>query len=209
VSATLPVLARNDGLLILDKPAGLPSARPLRGGDSVEERLDGAWLCHRLDTDTAGCLAVATRRPALRAAQQAFAAGEVRKLYWAVVTGVPAASAGTIDVPLLKVSSAAAGWRMVTDPRGQPAWTGWRVLGAASGITLLELDLRTGRTHQARAHCAALGHPVVGDTRYGGPPGPMQLLARSLSLCGLSATAPVPPHMRAAVGACQAEAARR
>lgn len=211
--ATLPVLTRGDGLLILDKPAGLPAAVPKRGGDSVEARLAAArprgFLCHRLDTDTAGCLAVATSRRALRDAQDAFAAGTVTKLYWAVVAGRPAQEAGAIDLPLAKRSTAAEGWRMVPAADGKPARTLWRVLHPGADMSVLELDLRTGRTHQARAHCAALGHPILGDPRYGGSPGPMMLLARALALCGLEAVAPAPPHMAAALAVVQAEAARR
>jgi 23S rRNA-/tRNA-specific pseudouridylate synthase len=133
----------------------------------------------------------------------------VGKTYWAVVRGAPPQAEGEIAVPLLKRSSAREGWRMVVDPAGQPALTAWRVLGQADGqgeiFSWLELRPRTGRTHQLRVHCAHLGCPILGDARYGGGEGPLHLLARSLSLPldpPVTATAPPPPHMRAALAAC-------
>jgi tRNA pseudouridine32 synthase/23S rRNA pseudouridine746 synthase len=216
---TLPILAANPRLVILDKPAGLPSHAGPRGGPSVEDwfprlsrRRDGPWLAHRLDADTAGCLAVALRRTALLEAQAAFAAGTVRKTYWAVVQGRPPQPAGTIDLPLRKVTTPD-GWRMQAGAGGQAARTDWRLRGAADGLSWLELQPRTGRTHQVRVHCAALGCPVLGDPIYGGGnghydgTGTLHLLARALILpapLDLAAQAPAPAHMRAALRECGA-----
>ncbi len=190
--------------MVLDKPAGLPVHAGPRGGASVEDcfpalsrRRDGPWLAHRLDADTAGCLVVALRRAALVAAQAEFAAGRARKVYWAIVVGRPAGDSGRVEAALRKVSNRG-GWRMVVDEGGQPAVTEWRVLGSAGGESLLELRPRTGRTHQIRVHCAALGHPLVGDAIYGANGGGLQLLARSIGLDlepAVSAVAPPPPHM--------------
>jgi tRNA pseudouridine32 synthase/23S rRNA pseudouridine746 synthase len=206
-----PILFRDQRFVVLDKPAGLPVHPGPRGGPSVEDffpllsrRKDGPWLVHRLDADTTGCLLVALRRSALGAAQAEFAAGRAHKTYWAMVRGVPATVAGTIDAPLLRLN-ARDGWRMVVDAAGKQAVTDWRVLGQAGDTAWLELTPHTGRTHQVRVHCAALGFPVVGDRLYDGGLGTLQLLARALDLRldpPLSAVAPVPAHMREALLDC-------
>ena len=203
-----PILFRDERFVVLDKPPGLPVHPGPRGGPSVEDwfpllsrRRQGPWLVHRLDADTSGCLLIALRRAALIAAQAEFAAGRARKIYWAVVHGVPPAMQGTVDASLER-SSTRAGWHMVVDPAGKAAITDWRVLGRLDGSTWLELAPRTGRTHQVRVHCAALGCPVLGDAIYGGGAGKLQLLARAIALDldpPVSATAPVPQHMRAAL----------
>ena len=174
------MLYEDPHLVVLNKPAGLPVHAGPRGGPSVEDmfpqlsrRRSGPWLAHRLDADTAGCLVVALRRAALVAVQAAFAEGRVRKTYWAVVDGTPGTDAGEVDAPLLK-RSGVGGWRMVVDPAGAAARTAWRVRGhvgaQTGGQTWLELHPLTGRTHQVRVHCAALGCPVVGDAVYGTAP---------------------------------------
>ncbi|HUZ64633.1 MAG TPA: RNA pseudouridine synthase [Acetobacteraceae bacterium] len=205
-----PILFRDARFAVLDKPAGVAVHPGPRGGPSVEDCFpalrrgkEGPWLAHRLDADTAGCLVVALRRSALRAAQALFAAGQVEKTYWAVVRGGPEADAGRVEAPLLRHSDAA-GWRMRVDPAGQVAMTDWRVLGRGEGVSWLELRPRTGRTHQVRVHCAALGCPVAGDPVYGGGAGRLHLLARAIHLPldpPLAATAPVPPHMAALLAA--------
>jgi tRNA pseudouridine32 synthase/23S rRNA pseudouridine746 synthase len=135
-----------------------------------------------LDTDTSGCLVIAVRRAALHAAQAAFAAGRVEKVYWAVVDGTPAAEQGVIEANLTKQSTRQAGWRMVVAAGGQDAVTAWRVLGRGAGKTWLELRPQTGRTHQIRVHCAHFGHPLLGDPVYGTGQGRLQLLARGITL---------------------------
>ncbi len=182
-------LFRCENFVVIDKPAGLPVHPGPSGGASVEDffpqlsrRRDGPWLAHRLDTDTSGCLVIALRRAALHAAQAAFAAGRVEKVYWAIVEGVPSADAGVIEAGLCKHSTREAGWRMVVDPTGQSAVTAWRLLGRGAGKSWLELRPRTGRTHQIRVHCAHLGHPLLGDPIYGRGQGRLQLLARSIVL---------------------------
>lgn len=207
----LAILFRDSRFVVIDKPAGLKVHPGPGGGPSVEDffptlsrRRDGPWLAHRLDADTAGCLVIALRRAALHEAQAAFAAGTVEKTYWAVVHGDPPAPSGTIDAPLLKRTDRQ-GWRMAVDQAGQPAITDWTIRGRAGETTWLELHPRTGRTHQVRAHCAHLGFSVVGDPIYGNADAPLHLLARAIALPlapPLTATAPVPPHMRAALEAC-------
>jgi tRNA pseudouridine32 synthase/23S rRNA pseudouridine746 synthase len=206
----LTELFRDPRVVVIDKPAGLPVHAGPRGGASVEDqfatltrRKHGPWLAHRLDADTSGCLAIALTKTALIEAQHAFAAGTVRKVYWAITAGTPNAPAGTLDAPLLK-RNAKTGWRMVVDPAGDPAISDWRVLASNGALSLLEIRPRTGRTHQVRVHCAALGCPILGDPVYGAGGAPLALLARGLTLPlvpPITATAPLPPHMRDAMAA--------
>ncbi|MFT8722855.1 MAG: RNA pseudouridine synthase [Acetobacter malorum] len=208
----LSVLYQDQHVVILDKPAGVPVHAGPKGGPCVEDcfpllsrRKDGPWLAHRLDAETSGCLAIALRKQPLLAMQKAFADKTARKTYWAVVEGGPDADRGEISLPLTK-KTAPSGWRMITAPDGTPARTDWRVLGRGEGLCWLELSLHTGRTHQARVHCAAMGWPILGDTLYGHPyPGGLHLLARSLTLPltpPISATAPPREGMEAALRAC-------
>lgn len=211
----IPILFQDSRFVVLNKPAGLKVHPGPAGGPSVEDifptlsrRKDGPWLAHRLDADTAGCLLVALRKAALLEAQSLFAAGRAEKTYWAAVRGTPPGTNGTIEAPLLKRTTGRI-WRMEPDPSGQPAVTEWRLLGAAPGIAWLEFRPRTGRTHQIRAHAAALGCPLLGDPVYGDGQGPLHLLARSLCLKLdplLNVTAPVPAHMQAALVRCGAQA---
>ncbi len=205
------ILFQDARFVVLDKPAGLAVHAGPRGGRSVEDmfsklsrRREGPWLAHRLDADTAGCLLIALRLAALHVAQAAFAAGRVRKTYWAVVAGSPKAECGIVEAPLRKVAGPQ-GWRMVADGAGQAAVTEWRVRGRGDGMTWLELHPRTGRTHQVRVHCASLGCPILGDPVYGAGQGRLHLLARALSLSldpPVAAEAPVPDHMMRAWTAC-------
>ena len=208
------VLYRDGLVLVINKPSGIPVHAGPGGGPNLEH-----WfpllrfglprppaLAHRLDRDTAGCLVLGRHPKGLRRLGRLFSEGKVEKIYWAVVAGVPTEPAGRIDAPLRKLPRGVTGWHMVVDPAGIPAVTDYRVLGAADGHAWLELRPRTGRTHQIRVHCAALGCPVVGDAGYGGPPGqPLQLLARSVALPlypakpPIAVTAPVPSHMLAAL----------
>jgi len=206
-----PILFRDSRFVVLNKPAGLKVHAGPGGGPSVEDcfpalslRRDGPWLAHRLDADTAGCLVIALRRSALLAAQAAFATGQARKTYWAVVQGNLSTPSGAISLPLSRHTTKA-GWRMRADASGQAAITDWQVLGEADGLTWLELTPHTGRTHQLRVHCAAMGCPILGDGLYGAKTDAMHLLARSIVLDlapPLGAVAPPPVFMHAALMAC-------
>jgi tRNA pseudouridine32 synthase/23S rRNA pseudouridine746 synthase/23S rRNA pseudouridine1911/1915/1917 synthase len=208
------VLYRDGLILVIDKPAGIP----VHGGPGRSPHLEHWFpllkfglpnppaLAHRLDRDTSGCLVLGRHPKALRRLGRLFAEGQVEKTYWAVVTGAPTEGEGRIENHLLK-QSRGTGWRMIIDPIGQVAVTDYRVLATAGGQSWLELRPRTGRTHQIRVHCAALGWPVVGDPVYGNPDTtrPMLLHARAISLplypakLPIAVTAPVPEHMRAAL----------
>lgn len=205
-----PVLFRDPRFLIIDKPPGLPVHPGPGGGPSVEDsfpllsrRPDGPWLAHRLDRDTSGCLLIALRKQPLLAAQAAFANGLAHKTYWAVVRGRPTADSGTVAMKMAKQSDQR-GWRMVQAATGQDSRTDWRLLASDGHVSWLELQLLSGRTHQARLHCASLGCPILGDPIYGDAPAPgeqkLYLMSRTLALPldpPVSAVAPPPDHIRA------------
>jgi RluA family pseudouridine synthase len=211
------VLFRDERVIVLDKPAGLPVHAGPRGGVSIEDLLPQLadhpgrvpMLAHRLDRDTGGCLVLARRRSALRALMALFADGTIDKTYWAVVRGQPPSDSGTVAAPLKKIANKS-GWRMAVDPSGQAAVTGYRLLGRSADLAWLELKPRTGRTHQVRVHCAALGCPILGDPLYGAAEGaaPLHLLARRVEIPSqpgapaIAATAPMPEALRAAFAAC-------
>ena len=196
--------------IVIDKPNGLAVDAPRLGGDCIEYRIGELMLgfkrpptaMHRLDQDTSGCLLFA-RNPRARAEiQKSFEAGAVEKRYLAVLGGEPAGDEGLIDLPLAKVSSAEAGWRMVGDRdgklAGKSARTRWRKLEVRDGKTLVEFRPLTGRTHQIRVHAReGLGIGILGDRVYGFPGGEMLLHASRLvvprgSKPVIDVTAPLP-----------------
>jgi len=208
------VLYRDGLILVIDKPAGI-AVHPGPGGGPNLESGFGALrfglpyppsLAHRLDRDTSGCLVLGRHPKALRRLGVLFASGQVEKTYWAIVDGSPVETEGRIETGLKKLSRGS-GWRMMIDAEGARSVTEYRVLGAAHGRAWLELRPRTGRTHQIRVHCAALGCAVVGDPIYGRSPSrePLLLHARAISLPlyparqPIAVTAPAPPHMLAAL----------
>ena len=175
-----PVLFEDDHLLVIDKPAGTA----VHGGSGVSfgviEQLRRARptarfleLVHRLDRETSGLLLVAKKRSALVALQEQFRARETGKTYAALVAGAWPASLKVVDVPLHKTLNAA-GERHVRavgadHEDGQRAISLVKVVRAlpGSGATLLDVTIKTGRTHQIRVHLAHSGHVIVGDDRYG------------------------------------------
>jgi tRNA pseudouridine32 synthase / 23S rRNA pseudouridine746 synthase len=204
------VLYRDGLVLIIDKPAGIPVHAGPGGGPNLEAGFDALRfglphppaLAHRLDRDTSGCLVLGRHAKALRRLCALFAAGRIEKTYWAVVEGEPREEEGRIETGLKKISRGG-GWRIVIDPAGARAVTRYRVLGRGSGRSWLELKPETGRTHQLRVHCAALGVPVLGDSVYGRGRGAARPLlhARSISVPlypgrpAIAATAPAPDDM--------------
>lgn len=219
------VLYKDQDVIVLNKPAGLP----VHGGPNSPDHLElylpplsFGWsqpprLAHRLDRDTSGCLVLGRHDKAISRLGKMFMQGRVGKAYWAVLLGEVAGQAGTVDLPIRKITvprkgERHGGWRIVCDPEGQPAVTQWRVLGRAEGLTWVECVPKTGRTHQIRVHMKALGCPVRGDAYYGPDPAPgvpLHLHSRMISLPALApskapihVTAPPPEHMRAALQAC-------
>ncbi len=209
------MLYRDGLVLIIDKPAGIPVHAGPGGGPNLEAGFDALRfglrrppaLAHRLDRETSGCLVLGRHPKALRRLGILFAAGKVEKVYWAVVAGIPVTPEGTIDARLKKLTRKSS-WRIEVHPQGQEAVTDYRVLGTHDGRAWLELRPRTGRTHQIRVHCATIGCPVAGGSRYGGPAdSPVLLHARAIALplyparLAITASAPVPQHMLAALAA--------
>jgi tRNA pseudouridine32 synthase/23S rRNA pseudouridine746 synthase len=219
------LLYRDGLMLVIDKPAGLAVHRGSPNGkdrdkESLEDHFDtlrfglprAPALAHRLDRDTSGCLVLGRHRKALAQLGKLFRNGAIDKTYWAVVEGSPEAEEGVIDLALGRLD-ANIGWWMKPDPAGQPAVTRWKVLGRGSGtLTWLGLEPLTGRTHQLRVHCAAMGWPVLGDAIYGTAPrtgGPvLHLNAREIVVplyknrVPVRITAPVPEHMRERLAEC-------
>ncbi|MGK2286874.1 RluA family pseudouridine synthase [Pedomonas sp. V897] len=206
-------------VIVLNKPAGLAVHRGPKTPESLED-----WLplltfgfkrlpqpAHRLDRDTSGCLVLGRHPKAIRQLGGLFADRAVRKTYWAVVEGHLPVKEGVIEAPLRKISSKAAGWRMIAAADGDPAVTRYRVLGESQRRSWVELIPETGRTHQLRVHCATLGHPIAGDRQYGEgvtTGASLMLHAREITLHlggsgqPIRVAAPPPPGMAEALKAC-------
>jgi len=169
-------------IVVVDKPAGV-AAHPSLGwdGPSVVEHLAAAGfristsgaaerqgIVQRLDVGTSGLMVVAKSEPAYTALKRAFKARTVRKIYHTLVQGHPDPFEGTIDAPIGRHPGAE--YKMAVIDGGRHSVTHYRVLEAFRAVTLLEVHLETGRTHQIRVHMQAIRHPCVGDPTYGGDP---------------------------------------
>lgn len=218
------VIYKDEWLIALNKPAGLAVQGGSKVGQHVDRLLDGLkfekeerpFIVHRLDKETSGVLLLARDRKTAAKLAQMFQTKQMRKIYWAVLDGVPAVEKGKINAPLLKKSGRDGYESVVVDENGQKAVTYYCTLDKAGNkVSWLALMPKTGRTHQLRVHCASMGTPILGDVKYGaerfsgkGEASPlfsekMHLHARSLSLPHpmkpgklLSVKAPLPPHMR-------------
>jgi 23S rRNA pseudouridine955/2504/2580 synthase len=125
-------------------------------------------LVHRLDKDTSGALVLARTARAAAYFSKSFSGRTARKTYWAIVVGVPSIEDGFIDLPLGKQPGTGGEKMQVDEKEGQPARTRYRVIDRAGNrAAWVELQPHTGRTHQLRVHMAAIGHPIVGDGKYG------------------------------------------
>ncbi|TNC65170.1 RluA family pseudouridine synthase [Rubellimicrobium roseum] len=231
------VMWKDEHIIALNKPPGLPS----QGGSGQGERhVDGLSpalmfgykdrpkLVHRLDKDTSGVLLLARTDRVARALSEALRHRNVRKIYWAAVAGVPTPRAGTIKFGLVKEGGRGDEKMRAIHPREVEATPGAKravtqfmtVENAGGRLSWVAMQPVTGRTHQLRAHMAELGHPILGDGKYGGSAQEnlgdgwgagmggdlsrkLHLHARTLIIehpitkAMLTLTAPLPPHMKA------------
>lgn len=172
------VISKDRAAIVLNKPPGLAT----QGGSGTFQHVDGLLdayadsgprprLVHRLDKDTSGVLLIARTPGSAAYFSKRFSGRSARKIYWALVIGVPDVADGLIDLPLAK-QPGSGGEKMMVDKsgEGQTARSRYRVIDRAGNrAAWVELQPLTGRTHQLRVHMAAIGHPIVGDGKYGGP----------------------------------------
>jgi 23S rRNA pseudouridine955/2504/2580 synthase len=215
-------LYEDDDVLVLDKPMGLA----VQGGSGMTRHVDGLLeslrdahdqrprLVHRLDRDTSGCLLVAKTRFAASALAKTFRSRSARKIYWAVVVGVPKPKQGRISTFLAKDEREDESVMRIArhgEEGASHAVTYYAVVDtAAQQLAFVSLKPVTGRTHQLRAHMAHIGHPIIGDQKYfkienwelpGGLQNRLHLLARRIAVPHprggiIDVTAPLPPHMQ-------------
>ncbi|MBU6449633.1 MAG: RluA family pseudouridine synthase [Rhodospirillales bacterium] len=211
------VLYSDASVIVLNKPAGLP----VQGGSGIAVHVDGMLdalrgenperpkLVHRLDRDTSGLLVIARSGRVASKLSAAFRGRDVEKTYWALLAGLPDALEGRIDLPLKRLDlgqTSRAEPSSRKDKEAQSAVTDYRILDKAGRkFCLAELRPQTGRMHQLRAHCLALGTPILGDEVYGGVYSEhfaqrLHLHARRLSFPhpeggSLTVEAPLPKHM--------------
>ena len=216
-------LYEDDDVLVLNKPMGLA----VQGGSGTTHHLDGMLgalrgshpdaqrprLVHRLDKDTAGCLLVAKTRFAAAALAKTFRTRAARKIYWALVAGVPKPKQGRVSTFLAKQEVEEDSYMRIArhgEKDAVHAVTYYAVVEtAAQKLAWISLKPVTGRTHQLRAHMAHVGNPIVGDPKYfnienwelpGGMQNKLHLLARRIVVPHprggtIDASAPLPPHM--------------
>ena len=171
------VIHKDDAALVINKPAGLAT----QGGTKTENHVDGLLdalgyeldnrpkLVHRLDKDTSGALLLARTARSAGHFAKAFSSRTARKVYWALVVGVPDIADGFIDLAIGKQPGSGGEKMHVDEKDGQSARTRYRIVERAGNTCAwVELQPYTGRTHQLRVHMAAIGHPIVGDGKYGG-----------------------------------------
>jgi 23S rRNA pseudouridine955/2504/2580 synthase len=216
------VIRETPSAIVLNKPPGLAT----QGGSKTTKHVDGLLdafvenektprprLVHRLDKDTSGVLLIARTPGSAASFSKRFASRSARKVYWALVVGKPQLSEGVIDAALAKQPGTGGEKMHIDEENGAAAKTRYRVVDSAGQrASWVELEPLTGRTHQLRVHMAAIGHPIVGDGKYGGPDSfltgavsrKMHLHARRLIISEpkvgegtggkLDVTAELPPH---------------
>jgi 23S rRNA pseudouridine955/2504/2580 synthase len=215
-------LYEDDDLLILDKPSGIAVQGGTKTPHHIDRLLEGLGdgpetrprLVHRLDRDTSGVLVVAKRRSVAAKLGRAFQTRSVRKIYWALVHGVPKPPQGKIEAALVKATGPEGDRVRKARPgeqeRAQSAVTHYAVVDrAGQTVSFLSLKPVTGRQHQLRAHMAIIGHPILGDEKYRadtelpeGVEDRLHLHARRISFphpAGegvVDVTAKLPEHMR-------------
>ncbi|MEA3058982.1 MAG: rRNA pseudouridine synthase [Sphingomonadales bacterium] len=209
------VIYKDANAFVLNKPPGLATQGGTKTHQHLDRLLDGLAdeggrpkLVHRLDKDTSGALLVARSARSAGHFAKAFSGRTARKVYWALVVGVPDRDEGVIDAPLAKQPGTGGEKMHISEDHGLPAKTKWRTVDhAGNRAAWVELQPLTGRTHQLRAHMASIGHPIVGDAKYGGPEAfltggisrKLHLHARRIRIDApdggkIDVTADLPPH---------------
>ncbi|WND01575.1 RluA family pseudouridine synthase [Temperatibacter marinus] len=213
------VLYKDEHMIVVNKPAGLPT----QGGTGQTRHLDGLLdalkydsenrpkLVHRLDKDTSGALVLGRTPRATGLLTKAFQTKHTDKRYWAIVIGCPKMREGRIKMKMDKLPGKH-GERMVPTEEGKNSLTDYEVVdNAQKASAWLTLKPHTGRTHQLRLHCSEIGHPIVGDGKYGGKESylsgevsrKLHLHARFIDIPHpetherIRIEAPLPPHMKA------------
>jgi 23S rRNA pseudouridine955/2504/2580 synthase len=213
------ILHEDEDIYVLNKPAGLA----VQGGTKTHRHVDGLLiglgvelrerprLVHRLDRETSGVLVIAKRRAVAASLGKLFATRAVRKIYWAGVRGVPKPAQGRIDIALIKAAGPN-GDRVraaeANEEEAQHAVTYYSIIDKAPPVMAwISLKPSTGRQHQLRAHMAHIGHPILGDDKYGGDKDLPAAITNRLHLHArrivfplprggtVDVTAPLPPHM--------------
>ncbi|WP_448659729.1 RluA family pseudouridine synthase [Sphingomonas sp. CJ99] len=215
------VIHQDASAIVLNKPPGLATQGGTKTFDHVDGLLDALQfdhegrpkLVHRLDKDTSGALLIARSARAAAYFAKSFSSRTARKVYWALVVGVPSIEDGFIELPIGKQPGTGGEKMHVDEENGQPARTRYRMIERAGNrAAWVELQPMTGRTHQLRVHMAAIGHPIVGDGKYGGPEAflsggisrKMHLHARRIRIDhpdggALDVTAELPAHLAASM----------
>jgi len=234
VRPALPLLYEDDAVLVVDKPAGLLSVPTAPGADGeatalahvreyvrrTNPRRPYVGLVHRLDRDTSGALLFAKSPESRQALIALFARHGIERRYSALVAGRPREEEGIVDAPIKDAYEGGRRGVARGEEPSRPARTRWRVVERFPRAALLDLELETGRQHQARIHLAHIGFPVLGDPRYGREtalprtrPRRQMLHARRLALthpltgAKIEAESPLPEDFRAALRALRAEPA--
>lgn len=163
----------DEGLLVVNKPSGLA----VHGGSGVQLGLIEAMreatgkkyleLIHRIDRDTSGLVMISKKRSVLKRLQDDLREHRIQKTYLALVKGVVEADRQLVDAPLLRYELANGERRVRVASEGKPSQTDWQVLERFADASLIQARPRTGRTHQIRVHGLSIGHPLLGDDKYG------------------------------------------
>ncbi len=198
------IVFEDDEIIALNKPFGLA----VQGGTNTKQHLDGMLgalekngerprLVHRLDKDTGGLMIVAKTRQAAQRLGEAFKGHGIDKTYWALVAGAPRPHEGTIDLPIAKKMMRVKDGEeervvLAEGEDAKKAVTDYQIMEEAGTVSFLAMRPVTGRTHQLRVHSAAMGCPIVGDGKYGGPEAKIEGVSPKLHLFCRSMSFPHP-----------------
>lgn len=171
MSADIQILFDDNDMVVVEKPAGMLTIPDRFDPEKenlvqiLEEIYGKIWVVHRLDRETSGILCFAKNEAAHRELNLQFSERTVDKYYLALVDGRPTPPTGTIDKPIAPSPTHAG--KMMIHAHGKPALTHYKVVDTFKAFSLVEANIKTGRTHQVRVHLSAIGHPLAVDPLYG------------------------------------------